>query len=560
MVSYFVEPKQVKPLATERKPVVLLEMRPALDGFAGIPQETRLLFRGLCMIPQIKTEGLIQASMRTLARGTTDNAWVFKTQSLPAATLLNRYSRVVISMGEKPYRTMLDKAMDWVERRMVTTTLTIGTLSGLRQVKTSKFKSQYFEDFVWRTMFAKTLPASDFDVVTRPDFRICSTPWGTMHTVGLSSMNMLPFAVYPKLDTRGADIFIGQTPYPGRVSKNTAMVIRYHDALPVFMPHTISDKGLHQATHFYALRQNVKAGAWFACVSEATRQDLLKLFPEAEPRAVTIHNMVSHHYHDKPASAALVPGILRSRLYEGDLEKGVNLLPKFFGLQEKTDFYGKHLATKPFRYLLIVSTIEPRKNHSRLMAAWEVLKADVDPDLKLVVVGTLGWEYKAIISSFREWIDRGDLFPLQGVPAPDLRVLYQHAAATVCPSLGEGFDFSGAEAMASGGVVVASDIPVHREVYADASLYFDPYATGSLVGALKQLIYAPDAGSTAAQLRDLGKQVAARYQPSAIVPQWEAFLNRVLQTHGRPALARETNPSASDMATQIPAFAQPVKV
>jgi glycosyltransferase involved in cell wall biosynthesis len=454
---------------------------------------------------------------------------------------------------------MLDKVMDWVERRMVTTTLTVGTLTGLRRVKTSSFKSQYFEDFIWRTMFAKTLPASDFDLVTRSDFRICSTPWSTMHTVGLSSMNVLPGAVYPKLDTRGADIFIGQTPYPARVSRNTALVIRYHDALPVFMPHTISDKGLHQATHFYALKQNVNSGAWFACVSEATRQDLLKLFPEAAPKAVTIHNMVSHHYHDKPAPESLVPGILRSRLYEGDGDKGIQFTPKFFGLQEKTDFYDKHLAVKPFRYLLIVSTIEPRKNHSRLMAAWEVLKADVDPDLKLVVVGTLGWDTKAIVTSFREWIDRGDLFPLQGVPAPDLRVLYQHAAATVCPSLGEGFDFSGAESMASGGVVVASDIPVHREIYDDASLYFDPYATGSLVGALKQLIYAPDSAQTAARLRTRGQEVAARYQPAVIVPQWQSFLQRVLASKGLPALAAGSAQPLSPAADDIQDLALPVR-
>jgi len=63
------------------------------------------------------------------------------------------------------------------------------------------------------------------------------------------------------------------------------------------------------------------------------------------------------------------------------------------------------------------------------------------------------------------------VFLLNNVPADDLRVLYRHAAATVCPSLAEGFDFSGVEAMRCGGVVLASDIPVHREVYQDAAHY-----------------------------------------------------------------------------------------
>lgn len=55
-----------------KKIKVLLEMRPALEGFAGIPQEVRLLFRGLRKIESVDVEGLIQTSHRVLARGTKD--------------------------------------------------------------------------------------------------------------------------------------------------------------------------------------------------------------------------------------------------------------------------------------------------------------------------------------------------------------------------------------------------------------------------------------------------------------------------------------------------------
>ncbi|MCA1300820.1 hypothetical protein LC062_21040 [Stappia indica] len=41
--------------------------------------------------------------------------------------------------------------------------------------------------------------------------------------------------------------------------------------------------------------------------------------------------------------------------------------------------------------------------------------------------------------------------------------MHKSARAVVCPSIAEGFDLSGIEAMLSGGVVAASDIPVHRE-------------------------------------------------------------------------------------------------
>src|SRR5213082_1344261 len=230
--------------------------------------------------------------------------------------------------------------------------------------------------------------------------------------------------------------------------------------------------------------------------------------------------MVSHHYFNERAAAELVPGIVRSRLHEGDSAKGVDVQPKFLTLREQESFYARWLQKKPFRYLLSVASIELRKNHARLLVACEVLKAETDPDLKLVLVGGLGWGYALTLRSFRPWIERGQLFMLSAVPAPDLRVLYQHAAATVCPSLGEGFDFSGVESMRSGGVVIASDIAVHREVYGDAADYFNPYATASLVESAKRVLYAPDAPAVQSRLRQLGQAVGARYVPEKILPQW----------------------------------------
>ena len=519
------------------KPVVMLEMRPAFDGFAGIPQEVRLLFRGLRMIKSVKVTGMLQMSQRVLAKGTMEGHTLFRNPFMSEARRINRYSRVVISAAEKPFNSIADWFLEFLERRLMVVGLTVQTMLGINKIKLSTFRAKHFEDFIWRTLFAKTLPASDKDLVSGADQRICSTPWNTMHAVGLNTFRFFLKPRYPRLDTRGVDVFIGQTPYPARISRNTAMVIRYHDALPVFMPHTIPDKAKHQASHFYALMSNVQSGAYFACVSDATRNDLLKLFPEAAPRAVTIPNMVSHHYYLEPESTlSQVPGIIRSRLYTSDAEgkelEGIS--PKFLTLREKEGFYAKHLKVEGFKYLMIVSTIEPRKNHTRLLAAWEAIKADLDPSIKLVIVGTLGWNCEAMCSAFKHWIDRGELFMLNAVPAPDLRVLYRHAIATVCPSLGEGFDFSGVESMASGGRVIASDIPVHREVYDHASVYFDPYSTASLIGALKKVVYAPEATTEQERLVAAGQDVAARYQPDVILPQWDQFLARV--TAERPGL------------------------
>ncbi|MFT4103412.1 MAG: glycosyltransferase family 1 protein [Burkholderiaceae bacterium] len=512
---------------TAASPVrMLLEMRPALDGFAGIPQESRLLFRGLCELPGFRVEGLLQASLRQLANGVSTRG-VMSNWMRSEARLMNRYSRVVISVAERPFYSRLDKLMNMAWRRIDSAYLAIQSALGIGRIPLTEFRSQHFEDFVWRQIFAKTLPAADRKLVSRHDLRVCAPSWHTMHLAGLKTLSILPSPRYPRVDSRGVDIVLTQTPYPGRFEAGTKMVVRYHDAIPVFMPHTIPDKSIHQATHFYALMANVRQGAWFACVSEATRNELLRLHPQAESKSVVIHNMVSQHYHPAPADFELVPGIIRARLYEGDMGKKAPLEPTFLSLRERESFYRKHLGQRPFRFLLIVSTIEPRKNHSRLLAAWEVLKAEVDPDLKLVIVGTLGWDIQQLARSFKSWIDRGDLFCLHQVPAPDLRVLYQHAAATVCPSLGEGFDYSGIESMRSGGVAIASDIEVHREVYADAADYFDPYSTASLVSSLKRVIYDADSGAYSERLRQAGGFLAKRYLPEAILPRWQRFLECV---------------------------------
>lgn len=535
-------------MTTEKKYSVLLEMRPALDGYAGIPQETRLLFRGLCMMPSVEVEGLLQTSLRFLAAGMPGGRGSANTAAVAESTRLNRYSRVVVSLDSKPSQAPLEVAKLYMKRRREAFALTCASLlrPAAHKINTSVFEPQGFEAFVWQAMFAKTLPASDFALVTGKNYRLCTVPWNIMQSAGLNSLKFVSRVTYPRLATRGVDVFIAQTPYPGRVDAGTALVVRYHDALPIFMPHAFANKARHQATHFNALLSNVRSGAYFSCVSEATRQDLLKIFPEVADRAVTIHNMVSPHFFLEDSSAERVPDIVRSRVSQ----QSPQTHPNFRSLGEQDSFYRQHLgagagagagsgtgtgvgvtnsAAPPLRYLLMVSTLEPRKNHLALIAAWQAVRAELDPDLKLVVVGGLGWDVEPILREMRSWIDQGGVFLLSAVPADDLRVLYRHALATVCPSLAEGFDFSGVEAMRCGGLAVASDIPVHREIYDDAAEYFDPYDVASLVGALKRTLYGSQSADLRRSLIARGELVSSRYLPQAIIPKWEVFLKNVSQ-------------------------------
>jgi glycosyltransferase involved in cell wall biosynthesis len=479
---------------------VLLEMRPALAGHAGIPQENRLLFRGLALLDGVRVTGLLQNSERVLARG------LRLGETLATDEQLNRLARVIITLEQRLWDSRLQAVAHTVMM------LARHLCGGAQQL--TCFEARHFRDFTWRRLFGRTLRPEDFDVLTRKSFRVARVPWVAMHICGLLTRKV-GYSMYPRLNTSEFDVMIAETTYPASVAKKTRLIVRYHDAIPLLMPHTISDKRFHQASHYRALRKNVASGARFVCVSEATRNDLLSIFPQLESRSITIHNMVSHDYFDEPSSVDRVREVIRTRLN--------------FNVQRATDPSARSLwidakgRKQVPEYLLMVSTIEPRKNHLALLSAWERLRAEFFPNLKLLVVGALGWEHAHIIGKFRPWIGR-DAFMLEDVPSAELRLLYKHARATICPSFAEGFDLSGVEAMASGGAVIASDISTHREIYLDAAQYFNPYSIEDLVRALREVIE-PANSARRGELVTTGASVARRYSPEVILPKWRSFLD-----------------------------------
>jgi glycosyltransferase involved in cell wall biosynthesis len=484
---------------------VLLELRPALGGHAGIPQATRLLFRNLSMLEDIKISGLLQSADRVLGRGLPmPGSGGYK--SLSVDRQLNRLSRVVIAIETGTWASIPHATGQTIV--MVLKHL----LGGSEQL--THFEARHFQDFIWRRYFSRTLPSEDFESTTGATFRIARVPWTALH-IGAMVTRRLGYSVYPRLNTSDFDVMVAETPYPGTVAKRTRLVIRYHDAIPILMPHTISDRSYHQQFHYRALRKNIESGAWFACVSDATRRDLVSIFPKAEERSLTIRNTVSDQYFNENSTPSRIPEIIKTRLNN-------RIKPPLDPSLRRRLFEGAP-AQVSLQYLLMVSTVEPRKNHLSLLTAWERLRLELFPDLKLLIVGALGWHHKGIIRRMAPWLERGDVILLSDVLASELRLLYRHARATVCPSFGEGFDYSGVEAMKSGGAVVASDIPVHREIYGDAAEYFNPYSIEQLGNAIERVV-----GAETAMRRDelvaRGASVAARYSSEAILPQWQSFL------------------------------------
>ena len=118
----------------------------------------------------------------------------------------------------------------------------------------------------------------------------------------------------------------------------------------------------------------------------------------------------------------------------------------------------------PERFILFVSTIEPRKNLTTLLEAWAMMRDRPD----LVVVGGWGWRYEPIRARM-ERLGPG-LHHIEGLDPAVLPAVYNLALALAHPAWYEGFGLPPLEAMACGTPVVVSDRSSLPEVVGDAGV------------------------------------------------------------------------------------------
>jgi alpha-1,3-rhamnosyl/mannosyltransferase len=127
-------------------------------------------------------------------------------------------------------------------------------------------------------------------------------------------------------------------------------------------------------------------------------------------------------------------------------------------------------AEVPNRFALHVGTFEPRKNLSMLLDAWAELHATSPVRLPLVLCGAVGWKNDDLRPILARGENEGWLINLGYVSDTALAELYRRAVLVCCPSLYEGFGMPVLEAMVLGAPVLASDIPVHREIAGAAAV------------------------------------------------------------------------------------------
>ena len=222
--------------------------------------------------------------------------------------------------------------------------------------------------------------------------------------------------------------------------RSAKRVVTVHDMIPELMPRT------RRRLDFVTLkRRYVQSADQVICVSESTKQDLLKVYGLID---APIH--VIHH--------------------------GVN--PRFTPAAPRADFL-------PDRYVLFVGHRHQYKDADVLFRAFAKVSRD-DPDIRLLCVGGNGLSPKE--AELLEGLGIRDKVSQRFLTDELIASAYAHAAVFVFPSHFEGFGLPALEAMASGAPTILARATSLPEVGGGASLYFEPGAVDELAIQIQRVL------------------------------------------------------------------------
>ena len=229
-------------------------------------------------------------------------------------------------------------------------------------------------------------------------------------------------------------------------------VLTVHDLIFKLFP------AYHKKLNYWFLNQAMplfcrRADAIIA-VSQATRQDLVRQYHIPPAKIHVVYEAASSHFHPLPPAQ-------------------ITSIRQTYALPDK--------------FLLHLSTIEPRKNLNRLLDALSALRRTF-PDLCLVLAGGKGWLYDDFFAKIEADGLQSAVQVLGWIPDADLPGILAAADLAVQPSLYEGFGLPILESMACGQVVAASRCSSHPEVGGEAAVYFDPTNVAEMTAVIAQLL------------------------------------------------------------------------
>jgi glycosyltransferase involved in cell wall biosynthesis len=188
--------------------------------------------------------------------------------------------------------------------------------------------------------------------------------------------------------------------------------------------------------------------------------------------------------------------------------------------QPTTKIAAKPSFELPPRFILFISTLEPRKNFINLIKAYSLLPANVKNKYGLVLAGGMGWQAEKAMDLVRGLQSAGEAIYVTGyINDSDKTYLYQHASLLVMPSHYEGFGMPILEAMSYGVPTAVSDIEVFHETAAEATVYFDKDNPDDIAKSMAKILTSPQ---EQARLAKLGRERSKYFS-------WEANAHELMK-------------------------------
>jgi glycosyltransferase involved in cell wall biosynthesis len=160
-------------------------------------------------------------------------------------------------------------------------------------------------------------------------------------------------------------------------------------------------------------------------------------------------------------------------------------------------------------FLFAVGTLEPRKNLSVLVSAFEeVRRSRSESQIQLVIAGGRGWLSGPLFAAIEKSPARDRILLTDYLHDEDLRSLYASCRAFIYPSIYEGFGLPPLEAMACGAPVIASRTSALTETTGGAARLFDPKSVDELTRNILELL---EDQNTRRELSTAGQQRAAEF-------------------------------------------------